>query len=274
MAVEHEAGFPGLVNPVKQRMQAGEVSLGLSLRLVKSPDIALLARASGHDFLFIDGQHSIFDLETIVALTRAATGCGLASIVRVRSVDDPNVGLLLDNGVSGLVFPNVTSADEARRVVDATRFPPTGRRTVTGGYPHFDYRSVPLREATRALDESTLVVCMVESPEAVSCVEDIAAVDGVDVLLVGSNDLLYAMGKPGAFDDPDLADALDRTLRAATAHGKFAGVGGNRDVARQAELVRKGFRFMTTQTDIGFLTSAATRWIHDLRTAIEDGRTS
>src|SRR5437764_12415220 len=92
-------------NPVKQRMQAGEVALGMIVRLARSGDIARIAKTTGHDFIFIDRQHSLFSLETIGHIAQAALGCGVAPLVRVRSCEDPDTALLLDNGVAGIVFP-------------------------------------------------------------------------------------------------------------------------------------------------------------------------
>jgi 2-keto-3-deoxy-L-rhamnonate aldolase RhmA len=88
-------------------------------------------------------------------------------------------------------------------------------------------------------------------------VNEIAAVEGVDVIHVGCNDLLTAMGKPGAFGSPEIVAAVERVIAAAKAHGKYAGLGGERDLPRQQAFVEKGVRFVTTQTDIGFLMAAA-----------------
>jgi 2-keto-3-deoxy-L-rhamnonate aldolase RhmA len=190
-----------LVNPAKQRMKAGGVALGLSVRLARSADIARIARATGHDFLFIDGQHSIFNLETIAHMAQAALAIGVAPVVRV-------------------------------------------------------------------LEESCLVVCMIETPEGLANVEAIAAVPGIDVLHLGTNDLLAAMGKAGQFDDPAALAAQQRLVQAARAHGKFAGCGGNRDVERQVRAIRMGCQFVTTQTDIGFLSAAARQWVDGIRKEI------
>ena len=118
------------------------------------------------------------------------------------------------------------------------------------------------------LDDSCLVVCMIETVKGLNNVEAIAAVDGIDVLHVGSNDLLVNMGKPGKFDDPGIIAAQDRVIAVARANGIFAGCGGNRDVERQAAAVKRGAQFETTQTDIGFLTAAATEWTAGVRTAL------
>lgn len=261
-----------LTNPVKARMKAGEAALGMNIRLARSGDIARIAKATGHDFIFIDVQHSIFSLETITHVAQTALAIGVAPLVRVRSCDDPDTSLLLDNGALGVVFPDVNNAAEARRAVAAAKFPPLGKRSVSGGYPHFDYRSVPLAQSVPLLNEATLVVCMIETREGLDNIEEIAAVDGVDVIHIGSNDLLAALGKPGKFDDPELVAALDRVIAAAERHGKYAGCGGNRDVERQVQVIRKGVRFVTTQTDIGFLMAAASKWTTGVRDALAQSK--
>jgi 2-keto-3-deoxy-L-rhamnonate aldolase RhmA len=257
-----------LVNPVKARMRAGEPALGMNVRLGRSADIARIAKATGHDFIFIDTQHAIFDLETIVHIAQTALAIGVAPLVRVRGVHDPDVSLLLDNGVTGIVFPDVATAADARKAVETCLFAPLGKRSVGGGYPHFDYRPVPVAQAVAALNDVCLLVCMIETVEGMQNLESIAAVEGVDVLHLGSNDLLASMGKPGRFEDPEIVAAQERLIAVCNAHGKFAGIGGHRDVARQAELVRKGCRFLTTQSDIGFLSAAASEWTKSLREAV------
>jgi len=249
-------------------MKAGGVALGLSVRLARSADIARIARATGHDFLFIDGQHSIFNLETIAHMAQAALAIGVAPVVRVRGVEDPDVPMLLDNGVTGIVYPDVSTVEQARRAVARARFAPLGSRSVVGGYPHFDYQALPLAKSIPQLEESCLVVCMIETPEGLANVEAIAAVPGIDVLHLGTNDLLAAMGKAGQFDDPAALAAQQRLVQAARAHGKFAGCGGNRDVERQVRAIRMGCQFVTTQTDIGFLSAAARQWVDGIRKEI------
>ncbi len=256
-------------NPLRTRMRAGEPVFGMSVRLTRSPDIARVARASGHHFLFLDAQHAVFNPETLATIGGAAMALGVVPLVRVRSIHDPDVALLLDNGAGGIVFPDVNTAEEARVAVDRCLFPPKGRRSVAGGYPQFDFRGVPVAQAAAALNAATLVVCMVETAEGLRNLEEIAAVPGVDVIHIGANDLLASLGKPGQFDDPIVVEAMDRAVAAMTRHGGFAGCGGNRDVPRQAAAIRRGVRFVTTQADIGFLAAAAGQWTAGLRQALE-----
>ncbi len=259
------ADLPDLINPVKERMRAGEVALGMIVRLARSGDIVRVAKSTGHDFVFIDGQHSLFSIETIGHLAQVGLGCGTAVLVRVRSCDDPSISLILDNGATGIIFPDVNTAAQARRAVDACKFAPIGKRSVGGAYPNFDCAPVPLAHATRALNAATLVVCMIETREGLSNVEEIAAVPGVDVVHVGCNDLLAAIGKPGAFGDPEIVAAVERVIAAAAAAGIQAGLGGERDQERQLAFIRKGVRFVTTQTDLGFLMAEASRRTEQIR---------
>ena len=125
-----------LVNPVKERMQAGGVSLGMPVRLGRSGDIARIDKATGHDFIFIDCQHSLFNLETIGHIASTALAIGIAPLVRVRGIDDPDVSLLLDNGAMGIVYPDVNTATQARKAVDG--FMTAAQKAVTTMESHAD----------------------------------------------------------------------------------------------------------------------------------------
>jgi 2-keto-3-deoxy-L-rhamnonate aldolase RhmA len=260
-----------LTNPVKQKLAAGGTALGLGVRMSRSAEIARIARATGHDFLFIDVQHSLFNLETIGHIAQTAVAIGVAPFARVRSVRDPDVQALLDNGVTGIVYPDVNTEADARAAVAAVRFGPLGRRSVTGGYPYFDFASVPPSEALPAVDAMTFLACMIETREGVENVEAIAAVPGIDVIHIGMNDLLTNRGTPGQYADPELQAAIDRVLAACRANKLTFGCGGQRDPKAQAAIIKRGARFLTTQTDIGLLSSGAGAWTRGIQAALEGG---
>ncbi len=258
------------VNPVKKRLQAGDVALGMSVRLSRSADVARIAKATGHDFLFIDSQHAIFNLETICHMAQTAMAIDIAPVVRVKSINDPDVSLLLDNGVTGIVYPDINTADEARRAVEVCRYAPAGKRSVSGGYPHFNYRSMPLTQSVPELDAICLLVCMIETPEGLANIEQICAVPGIDVIHMGTNDFAANIGKAGQFDDPEVVAAQARVIEVARKHGKYAGCGGNRNVDRQIKAIRGGAQFVTTQTDASFLMSSAQQWVDGVRTGLNN----
>ena len=255
-------------NAVKELFKADKVALGMIARLGRSGDIARIAKTTGHDFIFVDGQHALYSVETTGHIAQAALGCGVVPMARVRSCDDPDTQVLLDNGVMGIVFPDINTADEARRAVNRAKFPPIGRRSVSGSYTMFDFRAIPTAESVSALNDATLVVCMIETQEGLDNVDAIAAVDGVDVVHVGSNDLMTSLGKPGEYGTPVHIAALDRVFAAARKHGKIPGVGGDRNLARQMDFIRKGARFLTTNSDIAFMTAEASRVTGELRKAL------
>lgn len=252
-------------NPAKQRLEAGDLALGMILRVSRTGDIARIARTAGYDFLFIDIQHAIYSPETIANIAQVALGCGITAMVRTRSCRDPHIPVLLDNGVTGIVFPDVNTAEDARAGVDAARFAPIGKRSATSGYALFDYGHVSQADTISIMNRNTLVVCMIETVEGIANVEEIAAVEGVDVLLIGLTDLLTSMGKPGALGDPEAMAAIERAAAACKAHGKFFGVGGDGDLKRQAVYIEQGSRFIPTKTDATFLMTAAAATERDLR---------
>ena len=254
-----------LVNPALERMRQGGVALGLSVRLARSPEIVRIAKATGHDFLFIDGQHAAFNVETVINLASTAIPLGVAPMFRVRGVTDPDVPVLLDNGVTGIIFPDVNTAEEARHAVQISKFAPVGRRSVGAVFPQFDGATPPLAEALPQLNASTAVVIMVETARGLENIEAIAKVPGVDVIHIGTNDLMVDLGKPGRLDDPAVEKALDRAVAACRANKIFAGCGGIRDIKRQAAIARRGIQYFTTQSDTGFLLAAAKAWVDGVR---------
>ena len=258
-----------MTHPLKQIFKDGKVALGLLTRLARSGDIARIAKTTGHDFVFIDAQHAAYTPETVGHIAQAALGIGIAPLVRVRSCDDPQTQVFLDIGATGVVFPDVNTAAEAKRAVDRARFPPVGRRSAAGAYPLFDYRAISMADTVAAITENTLVGVMIETPEGLANVEAIAAVEGIDVIHVGLNDLLTAMGKPGAYGTPDHINALDRIFAAAKKHGKVCGVGGDRNLQRQMDSIRNGAQFLTTNSDIAFMMAEANRVTGELRKALE-----
>lgn len=252
-------------NAALDRMRSGELALGMILRLTRSGEIARIAKATGHDFIFIDGQHALYSLETINELVLASLGCGIAPFVRVRNFADPDIGRLLDAGVAGIIVPDINNAEEARAVVSACKFPPIGRRSVSGSYASFDFQPTPLDKVTKLMNETTAVICMIENREGLRNVREIAATDGVDVVHIGCNDLLTEMGKPGQFGCPEVVDAINAVIAACAEAGKFSGLGGDKDIGRQKRFVESGIRFVTTQSDIAFLMTEASRRVADLR---------
>ena len=168
----------------------------------------------------------------------------------------------------GVIAPHIHSAQDAEGVVRAAKFAPLGDRSIAGGLPHLQFRTFSAAETIEALNEATMVVMMIESAEALAEVDEIAAVEGVDLLLIGTNDLCSSLGIPGQLDHDKVRDAYAKAIQTCRKYGKHLGVGGlSAYPSLTAEFVKMGARYVSTGTDLSFLLGAATaraKQVHDL----------
>lgn len=213
--------MPAPKNELKAALARGDMQSGLWLAMA-SPIAAELAGRVGFDWCLIDGEHGPNTLTTIIAQLQALAGTPTQAAVRVPFGEDWILKQVLDLGVQTLVVPMVNTAEQARQVAAAVRYPGQGVRGMgailsrASGYGEIvDY-------VTSANDEICLFV-QIESAEAVANVEEIAAVDGVDGLFVGPADLSADMGYVGQMTHPDVLKSIAHVYEVARASGKFAG---------------------------------------------------
>jgi 4-hydroxy-2-oxoheptanedioate aldolase len=248
-----------LRNNVKEKLARDEVVASMTVRLVRNVEIARIARTAGFDTLYVDLEHSSFSLDTCGQICMAALEAGIAPFVRVPANTPEYISRVLAGGALGVIAPHIRSADEAKAVVRAAKFAPLGERSNAGGLPHLHFRAFPVAEAYAALNDATMVVVQFESAAALAQAEEIVAVDGVDMVLIGLNDLLADWGIPGEYDHPRVHEAYAKTIAACCRRGKHCGVGGlatRPDLV--AEFVKMGARYVSTGTDLAFLLSACT----------------
>ncbi|RGP79810.1 hypothetical protein FLONG3_2124 [Fusarium longipes] len=245
---------------MREKLLRDEVAYTMSIKLVKSIEIVGMAKTAGFDGLFIECEHSSFDLETTSQLCVAGLYAGITPIVRVPSKDPCFVSRVLDGGALGVVVPHIRSVQDAQDVVNAAKFQPIGFRSSTNGLPHHQFRSIPAKLSNPVTNDATLVIPMIETLEALELVDEIAALPGVDSLLIGTNDLTAEMGIPGDYENPRLTEAYERTLAACKKHGKWLGVGG---LHARLDLVEKfckmGARWVMAATDGPLLMGAASK---------------
>lgn len=254
------------MNSAKQKLSAGKLVLCMGLRQARSPDIAMIAAECGFDSIYADMQHSPLSLETVSAICVGALGQGITPLVRPPSHAGDAISRALDGGAQGVIMPDVNDAAQARSIVDHGRFPPFGHRSVMGATPALAYRPLPLGEINQTLNAETLIVVMLETPQGIANANEIAAVPGVDMLLIGSNDLCTELGILGQLRHPKLREAYEAAAKACKAHGKTLGVGGIRgDLELQRDLVKLGARFIIAGNDTAYLAAAARKDVEALR---------
>jgi 2-keto-3-deoxy-L-rhamnonate aldolase RhmA len=249
---------PTLSNPARERLEAGELALGVGIRQSRTVDIAAIMKACGYDWLFLDLEHNSMDLDTAVQISVAALGAGSAPIVRVTVGQFWLATRVLDGGALGIVMPHVDTPEEAREIADRLRYPPQGHRSIAGGLPHFAYVPIAAGAACAAINAATLVVVTLETPTAISNAAAIAAVPGIDSLLIGTSDLSMELGIPGQFGDDRIVDAYRIVVEACSARGKFAGIGGLYEESLMRRYIGMGVRLVLGGGDLGFMTTAAT----------------
>jgi 2-keto-3-deoxy-L-rhamnonate aldolase RhmA len=261
-----------LRNHVKEKLQRGEVVASMTVRLVRGIEIARIAKTAGFDSLYVDMEHSSFALETTSQICIAALEVGITPFVRVPGV--AAVPRVLDGGALGIVAPHIRTADEAREYVTAAKFPPLGARSAAGPLPHLQYRSFPAAQADAEMNAATMLIVQFESDEALARADEIVAVEGVDMVLIGTNDLLADWGIPGQYEHPRVRDAYAKTIAACRKRGKHVGVGGLATrPALAAEFVRMGARYVSTGTDLGFLLAACVAKAKEVTEMAADAKT-
>jgi 4-hydroxy-2-oxoheptanedioate aldolase len=248
-----------LRNAVKDKLACDQVVASMIVRLVRTVEIAQIAKTAGFDSFYVDMEHNGFSFETTGQLCMAGLAAGIDPFVRVPSISPHDISRALDGGALGVIAPHIHSARDAEHVVRAAKFAPLGDRSIAGGLPHLQFRTFCATETINALNEATMVVIMIESAKALAEVDEIAAVEGVDLLLIGTNDLCSSLGIPGQLDHDKVRSAYAKAMDACRKHGKHLGVGGLSAYPRLAgEFVKMGARYVSAGTDLSFLLSAAT----------------
>lgn len=250
-------------NRTKRLLREGKPAFGC---FVQFPDAALVEFTAyqGWDFLILDGEHGTLDPRLCEGLLRAAELHDVSTIVRVP-VNEPHVILqFMDVGAQGCQVPSVESGADAERAVRSVKYGPRGARGLAGVRAADYGERGALGEYVRSANAETLVSVHVESAQAVDRVDEIAAVDGVDVVFLGPTDLSHSLGLPGELGHPLVVDHLERAAAATLEAGKVLGV----TVATAEEAVtwlERGARYVTT--GIGPLLGSATRsWLARVRT--------
>jgi 4-hydroxy-2-oxoheptanedioate aldolase len=237
------------LNNFKRGLKAGTPQVGLWLSMT-SPVATEVVAGAGFDWVLIDMEHSANDLADVVHHMRACVGGTAEPVVRVPWNDPVLVKRLLDAGARSLLFPFVQSADEAKRAVEATRYPPKGIRGVAGTTRANRYGRV--QNYHQRAEEEICILVQTETRKSLAAIEDIAKIDGIDGIFIGPADLSADFGHLGNLQHPEVHKAiLDAGARIKKA-GKAAGYLSARDDEIRMTL-DAGFGFVAVGSDVGIL---------------------
>jgi 4-hydroxy-2-oxoheptanedioate aldolase len=249
-------------NPVKEALARGETVVGSFIR-VPSPEIAEMCGHASCDFVIVDTEHTPVGWERVASIITAAENVGTSPILRVSNPSRDLVSRGLDAGAHGIMIPQIESPETARDVIAATRYGPGGTRGTAGNTRSGFGMKIPYSEYVDAANEAMLTVLQVESASAVSVVDEIAAVEGIDCLFIGLADLSVNLGRPGDYDHPLVDEQVERVLASAARLGVPTGVPVSGPEMAKSYLDR-GVQFIAAG-DVGLFAKAVRSFVEGVR---------
>lgn len=243
-----------------RELREGKVPCTLKLNL-NDPRIVEMAGLSGASAVWVCNEHVPNDWVNLENQVRAAKLHDMDSIVRVSKGSYSDYVKPFEMDATALMVPHVATADEARHIVEMTRFQPLGRRPIDGGNMDGAFCQIPIADYLQHGNSERLLILQIESPEALENVEEIAAVPGFDMLLFGPGDFSHLIGKAGQIAAPEVVAARKRVAAAGKVHGKHLMMPGM--VAPRQELEAEGWRVFNLGADVLSLGAAFNKLVAD-----------
>ncbi len=239
-----------------EKLREGQRAVGTMVRMIGNPAVALVAANAGLDFIMLDLEHGAFSLETLENVFKVGRSIGLGCFVRVPELSKAYVSRCLDLGATAVMVPMLESVEQASRLVHWAKFAPLGSRGFGGVGVHTGYKSVGGEDTTRFMAQAnleTLTIAQIETAQAIRHIESIAAVEGLDALLIGPNDLAISLGCPGELMGEKLDEAISKVAEAAGKHGKIFGMHASDPLTER--WLSRGLRLVMSSLDTSVLAS-------------------
>lgn len=199
-------------NLTKERLREGRAVIGLAQQQIRSAEIPRLLGAAGFDYIFIDTEHGAFNLETVQDIVIAANQSGITPFVRVAELKYSLVARALDIGAHGIIFPRVEDARLLKEAISWTKFPPVGMRGFGIGPPLIDYEPAGMPEIIEHANSELMNIVQFETVKSLQLIDELLAVEGIDVAMIGPADLSISLGIPGELDHPTLVSAVEQFI--------------------------------------------------------------
>ncbi|MEH6474541.1 MAG: aldolase/citrate lyase family protein [Sneathiella sp.] len=249
---------------LKNKLKAGQKTAAAWM-FTGSSDMAEIMGSAGFDAIMIDHEHGSGDLRSAIDQHRAIRSVGDTSIFMRIPVNDPiQVKRALDVGMEGIMFPSVNTAAEAQMAVDACRYPPRGSRGAGFGCARSTAYGKYAEEYLENFEDNVMIICQIETAEAVANIKEIAAVDGVDMLFIGPYDLSGSINKLGQFEDPEVKAQFELARDKIKASGKWLGCISS-GASQSNEMYEQGFDFLLCAAETALLSAAADQLLDDLK---------
>lgn len=251
-------------NPVKEKLRAGQPAIGTMMFEFSSVGVARAAAAAGAEYAIFDMEHTGWSVETIRNLCVASRDTSMVPMVRVPATEYHFIARVLDMGAVGVMVPMVESASQARKIVESAKYPPAGRRGSAFGISHDDFSGGDCVAKMQHSNSQQILIAQIETAAGLDNVEEIAAVDGIDVLWIGQSDLSASLGVAGQFDHPDFVAAVDRVIAACRSRGKTGGF-MTTTLEFGEWVANRGFRMLAWSGDVWIYQAALASGVDKLR---------
>ena len=239
---------------IKKMIQNGEIALGMTCSLF-DPAVAEIAGIAGYDYIRMDCEHNLCDYSAIKSFIRSADSVGIPVIIRLTNLD--NITALNDFGVSGYQIPHVKNAEQAKRIVQLSKYAPVGIRGVISTGRAHQYGDIPFDAYKTCADEEMLIIVQIEDNQGIQNMEEIIAVEGVDVICTGKGDISQALGILGDKMNPKVDEVENKIIEMAQKYNKPTLVVGKNE-SHWIDLVKnKSVAMAEYANDISMLLSAA-----------------
>ncbi|MCC8432437.1 aldolase/citrate lyase family protein [Reyranella aquatilis] len=244
-------------NVMKAAMQSGRTVASFNVNRWRSVDAAEIAKFAGFEWMFLDLEHSTLSEDLAGQMSITALATGVTPIARVGMDQFYQAARLLDAGAQGIVFPHVDTVEQATLAAAATKYPPMGTRSLTSPLAQAEFQRSGDPQSLAQLNAETLTIVMIETRTAVANAAAIAAVPGVDALMIGTSDLTADFGIPGNQGHADIAAAYATVGAACKASGKFFGMGGVYSKELIEKFLKHGVQFLLGGADVSFVMDGA-----------------
>jgi 2-keto-3-deoxy-L-rhamnonate aldolase RhmA len=249
---------------LRKRILTGECVYGTMIRQARDPGAPVIYGAAGYDFVFIDMEHGNYSMETVADLIRGAKSAGIAPIIRVPHLETHFVSRVLDAGAEGIMVPMTSRREQAEAIVRYSKFTPIGLRGFGTQTGQTDYKPLKAAEFMKEANEHTLIIAQIETREAIENIDAILSVEGIDVGLIGPNDLSISLGIPDQMGSEILMKAIDKVVETGKKKRKATGI----HIANIEALKiwrSKGMMVLAYSTDIGFQYNASKSALEELK---------
>ncbi len=253
----------GIEVELKEKMKSGQKVYGTMLRVSRNPAVCFLAKNASLDFVMFDCEHSNYSYETLHDMFIMGKAIGLDGLLRVPQLSKDHISRALDCGATGAMIPMTETADQAAGIVHWSKYPPLGDRGYGAGGANNGYVIGGIHsEIMEAANQKIISIAQIESKLAVDNADKIAATEGIDVLLIGPNDLSISLGIPGDVMNPVELEAIGHVAASCKKHGKFFGLHAG---LKLLEKFSDDLLFVMSQTDTDILAEGFSRINTDCR---------